>query len=355
MRNHIMKTIFTVIIITVFQSLSLRAYADTSTTVKPITTNPWQEVVVSTYDIDEAARFFLEIAEYGMIWRGEEDKAFLNHLGLDKNTTAQSMVLKAKGTKFGYIRLIEIKGQKQTPIRPGARPWDTGCYTSIMMRASNLEQIYDDAIRMSWWTETPITDLEFGPSKLKIVIFKGPQGLQIEAYERLSPPLPESFPKFDRLSLPFNIMQTVKNRENSRKFFIDMLGFDTFFYGNEPTVAKEAAQMPLGIPINLTTTSRYQAGILYPQKSEVGRVELVEFMDLEGEDYAANCHAPNFGILSIKFPVASAKLAKQELINRGLSDNPEISKITIAPYGDINIFSIKTPDGANIEFYSIEK
>jgi len=355
MRYLNIKTLFTFTIFVLCQLMSLNTYADSNTEIEPITTKPWQEVVVSTYDIDEAARFFLEIAEYDMIWRGEEEKAFLKHLGLDDDATAQSMVIKAKDTEFGYIRLMEIKASKQNLIRPGSRPWDTGCYTSIMMRASNLEQIYDDAIRMGWWTETPITDLEFGPSKLKIVIFKGPQGLQIEAYERLSPPLPESFPKFDRLSLPFNIMQTVKNREISRKFFIDLLGFETFFFGNKPTVALEEAQMPLGIPINLTTTSRYQAGILYPEKGEIGRVELVEFMDLKGEDYAANCKAANFGILSIKFPVASAKLAKQELINRGLIENPEISKITIAPYGEMNIFSIKTPDGANIEFYSSEK
>jgi hypothetical protein len=355
MRILNIKTLFAFIIFAVCESMLLNTYAESNTNIKPITTDPWQEVVVSTYNIDEAARFFLEIADYKIVWRGEEEKAFLKHLGLDDDATAETMVIKAKDTEFGYIRLMEIKGSNQTPIRPGSRPWDTGCYTSIMMRASNLEQIYDDAIRMGWWTETPITNLEFGPSKLKIVIFKGPQGLQIEAYERLSPPLPESFPKFDRLSLPFNIMQTVKNRDISRKFFIDLLGFETFFFGNEPTVAIKEAQMPLGIPINLTTTSRYQAGILYPQKSEVGRVELVEFMDLKGEDYATNCKAPNFGILSIKFPVASAKLAKQELIERGLSDNPEISKITIAPYGEMNIFSIKTPDGANIEFYSSEK
>lgn len=352
MRNLNIKTLCAFIIVVFYQSISFKAHADSNTEIEPITTNPWQEVVVSTYNIDEAARFFLEIAEYDIIWRGEEEKAFLKHLGLGDDATAQSMVIKAKNTDFGYIRLMEIKGSEQSPIRPGSRPWDTGCYTSIMMRASNLEKIYDDAIRMGWWTETPITDLEFSPSKLKIVIFKGPQGLQIEAYERLSPPLPESFPKFDRLSLPFNIMQTVKNREASRKFFIDLLGFDTFFYGSEPTVAKDPAQMPLGIPINLTTTSRYQAGILYPKKSEIGRVELVEFMDLEGEDYAVNCHAPNFGILSIKFPVASVKSTKQKLINRGFSENPEISKIALAPYGNINIFSIKTPDGANIEFYS---
>jgi hypothetical protein len=207
---------------------------------------------------------------------------------------------------------------------------------------------------MGWWTETPITELEFGTSKLKIVIFKGPQGLQVQAYERLSPPLPLSFPDFDGLSVPFNIMQTVKSREVAKHFFVDQLGFDTLFYG-PPVISQKETQIPLGIPLNQTTKSRYQAGILYPIASEVGRVELVEFLDLKGEDYRKQCEAPNFGILSIKFPINDVNESLDELEHRGISQEMKISNIDLAPYGNIDIFSIKSPDGANIEFYSMKK
>ena len=41
--------------------------------------------------------------------------------------------------------------------RPGSRAWDTGCYFSLMVRMKGMPSIYDDAIRLGWWTETPIT------------------------------------------------------------------------------------------------------------------------------------------------------------------------------------------------------
>ena len=55
-----------------------------------------------------------------------------------------------------------------------------------MVRMKDMASIYDDAIAMGWWTETPITYLEFGTSKLNVVIFRGPDGMQVQGYERLA-------------------------------------------------------------------------------------------------------------------------------------------------------------------------
>ena len=70
----------------------------------------------------------------------------------------------------------------------------------------------------------------------------------------------------------------IKNRETSRKFFVDLLGFDTFFYG-APFTAKEEAVTPLGIPLNFTTKTKYRTAIYYPIAGELGRVEMIEFMN----------------------------------------------------------------------------
>ena len=106
-----------------------------------------------------------------------------------------------------------------------------------MVRMKGLRQIYDEAIQMGWWTETPVAQISFGESRLDVVIFKGPDGIQVQGYDRLQPPLPEAFPKFDRISQPFNIMQMIKNRENSRKFFVDLLGFEEgVWYPEQPVV-----------------------------------------------------------------------------------------------------------------------
>lgn len=321
---------------------------------EPISNKPWQEVMISVYDLDESARFYKEIAGYQEIWRGLESRNYLAHLGLDNDARAESLLLKSGDQDYGYVRLIKFSGvEGQVPTRPGARVWDTGCYASVMMRAKGMSSIYDDVIKMNWWTETPITSLKFGTSDLRIVIFKGPQGQQVEAYERLNPPLPDAFPDFERLSVPFNIMQSVKDRDVTHAFFRDIIGYDTFFSG-PPVTATEEAQMPLGIPLNQTTSSRYRAAIMYPKPSEVGRIEIVEFMDLKGENYADQCMAPNFGILSVSIPVENVDKARSELLERGYHGDITIHNATLAPYGQIKTFTIKTPDGANIDFYEVQ-
>tara|TARA_B100001996_G_scaffold49073_1_gene35179 strand:+ start:4263 stop:5300 length:1038 start_codon:yes stop_codon:yes gene_type:complete len=321
-----------------------------STSPDPITELPWQEAVISVTDLERTAEFFKKIGGFEELYRGQSSKSSIKHYGLPADASAEELLLSAKGSDVGFIRLIRFDnaGSKK-PMRPGSRAWDTGCYFSLMVRMKGLREIYDEAIEMGWWTETPVAEITFGESRLDVVIFKGPDGLQIQGYERLEPPLPKSFPEFDRISQPFNIMQMIKNRENSRKFFVDLLGFDTFFYG-VPFKAKEEALTPLGIPLNLTTKTQYRTAIYYPVAGELGRVEMIEFMDIKGLDHSEKCHAPNLGLLSIKYSIEDMQQTLGMLKSRGLQ-SVDVNEIKLQPYGDLSIFSLSSPDGAIIEFY----
>ena len=321
-----------------------------NTTPDPITELPWQEAVISVTDLEKTAEFFKKIGGFKELYRGQSSKSSIKHYGLSADVSAEELLLSAKGSDVGFIRLIRFDNtDTKKPMRPGSRAWDTGCYFSLMVRMKGLREIYDEAIEMGWWTETPVAEITFGESRLDVVIFKGPDGLQIQGYDRLEPPLPESFPEFDRISQPFNIMQMIKNRENSRKFFVDLLGFDTFFYG-VPFTAKEEAVTPLGIPLNLTTKTQYRTAIYYPVAGELGRVEMIEFMDIKGLDHSEKCHAPNLGLLSIKYSIEDMQQTLGMLKSRGLQ-SVDVNDIQLQPYGDISIFSLSSPDGAIIEFY----
>ena len=317
----------------------------------PITTAPWQEVVISVSNLDRTAEFFKSIGGDEETFRGRSSASSIKHFGLNADASAEELLLVAKGATSGFVRLIRFDnaGYKQ-PMRPGSRAWDSGCYFSLMVRMKDIRKIYDEAIAMGWWTETPIAKLSFGTSRLEVVIFKGPDGVQVQGYERLTPALPKAFPAFERISQPFNIMQMVKSREKGRAFFEDLLGFDTFYWG-KPFTAKEAKVTPLGIPLNLTTKTKYRAGILYPVAGELGRVEMIEFMDIQGLDHSDKCSAPNLGLLSIKYPVDNIKRTVKTLSKRG-QKNVQVNKIELMPYGDISIFSLRSPDGAIVEFYS---
>ena len=288
------------------RSLCLLAFllpALASADISPVTTSVWQEALVSVSDLDRTARFFVEVGDYEVKWRGPVDPSELQFYGLPDAAGGEAVLLGPAGQETGLVRLIRFDNSRdKQPTRPGSRAWDTGCYFSLMVRMKGMASIYDDAIEMGWWTETPITYLEFGASKLNVMIFRGPDGVQVQGYERLAPPLPAAIPEFERMTGPFNIMQMVRDRDAAYGFFTDVLGFATFYSG-KPYVADTPTFMPLGIPVNLTTEVRYRASIVFPQPGEFGRMEMIEIMDLDGHDYADRCDPPNLGILAVRFPV----------------------------------------------------
>lgn len=323
--------------------------------VTSVTTRPWQEVVVSVGDLDGTARFFLELGGYEVKWRGETDGTELDFYGLDAGARGESVLLGPPGINSGLIRLIRLSDAgPQAPMRPGAHAWDTGCYFSLMIRMKDIDGIYNKALDLGWWTETPVAPLTFGTSKLRIVIFKGPHGIQVQGYERLSPPLPAAIPEFDSMSAPFNVMQMVRDRDTAYRFFTEQLGFGTFYLG-APYVAPEPTPMPLGIPLNITTTSRYRAGIVYPVAGEFGRMEIIELMDLKGFDHRSRCHAPNYGILALRFNVEAIDNAAQTLTNRGAGLITPVTRLEVPPYGAWQAIATQSPDGARIEFYETQK
>ncbi len=321
---------------------------------EPVTTRAWQEAVVSVTDLDSSARFFVDIGGYRVKWRGPMRPTELAAFGLPTGARGEAMLLGPPGAETGLVRLVRFDDAgRREPMRPGARAWDTGCYFSLMVRAKDLASIYDDAIRLGWWTETPITYLEFGTSKLNVVIFRGPDGLQVQAYERLAPPLPDAVGDFTRLTRPFNVMQMVDSRDRAYGFFTDVLGFDTFYAG-EPYVASEPEFMPLGIPYNLTTSVGYAAGIVYPVPGEYGRMEMIEIIGLDGHDYSDRCHAPNLGILAIRFGIDRLDMLDERLAARGYAADGERQAVHISPYGRFELRNVTTPDGALIQFLESE-
>ncbi len=323
--------------------------------VTSVTNRPWQEVVVSVGDLDGTARFFLELGGYEVKWQGETDSTELGFYGLAADARGESVLLGPPGVETGLVRLIDFSDAgPREPMRPGAHAWDTGCYFSLMIRMKDIDGIYNKALDLGWWTETPVAPLTFGTSKLRIVIFKGPHGIQVQGYERLSPPLPAAIPDFDSMSAPFNVMQMVRDRDAAYRFFTEQLGFDTFYLG-DPYVAPEPTPMPLGIPLNITTTSRYRAGIVYPAAGEFGRMEMIELMDLKGFDHRSRCHAPNYGILAVRFNVEAVVEAAQTLTNRGAGFIKPITNLELPPYGAWQAFATQSPDGARIEFYEMQK
>jgi hypothetical protein len=90
---------------------------------------------------------------------------------------------------------------------------------------------------------------------------------------------------------------------------------------------------------------------MFPTPSEVGRMEFIEFMDLEGRDYSDRCLPPNLGILAIRYPVTDVTRAAQIVSQRGATILFQPELVQVEPSGTQTSFAIQSPDGAVIEFF----
>jgi len=59
----------------------------------------------------------------------------------------------------------------------------------------------------------------------------------------------------------------------------------------------------------------------------------------------------DYGWLAWRFPVADAQAHAATLAGRGAELLTAPARLRIAPYGTVVVFSVRTPDGAILEFF----
>ncbi|MCC5867886.1 MAG: hypothetical protein JJU27_05190 [Gammaproteobacteria bacterium] len=316
---------------------------------EPILDKPWQEVVLSVRDLDQAARFFIEVGDFETVSTGAMSDTELAYWQLGDGVSAEHLLLRARGTDHGYLRFVRYAGVEQRAVRVGARAWDTGGYFSIMMRAKDLDRVYADALALGWHAESEPVRFDFPPSVLANVVLKGPDGINVALYERLSPPL-EAFWDFERLSQPFNAMQMVADIEPADAFFTGLLGMAHFWA--DDFLDPEPGPNNFGLPQNLTTEIPRRTRILSPSPGETGRLELMQFVGLDGRNLAERAAPPNLGILSVRYEVADADAAHARFTAAGGQAWRAPATVEVAPYGRLRMFAVRAPDGAIVEIYS---
>ena len=81
-------------------------------------------------------------------------------------------------------------------------------------------------------------------------------------------------------------------------------------------------------------------------------MEMIEVMGLDGFDYSDRCEAPNLGILAVRYPVEDIYQARATLLRRGGKLWRDVNQVVIGDVGEVALFSVKTPDGAIMQFFA---
>ena len=343
---YLLKNLVAVTAVVIIGLIKGSAWAASS---EQVLDEPWQEIVLSVRDLDESARLFREIGGFEPVARGALERSELDYWKLEQVGSGQFLLLRAPGSDHAYLRFVRFDGVEQQPIRVGARAWDSGGYFSVMMRARDLDSIYADALELGWQAESEPVQFEFPPFELANVVLKGPHGINIALYERLSPPLDE-FWQFDRLSQPFNAMQMVAEMESADAFFTEILGMEYFWSGDY--LDPEPGPNNFGLPQNLTTEIPRRTRILQPRQGETGRLELMQFVGLDGRDLSDRARPPNLGIISVRYPVDDVEVALERVEQAGGAAWRGPAKVKLPPYGTLRMVAVRSPNGTIVEIFS---
>lgn len=333
-------------------TLAVAAPAATAPTAPAPPIGPWTEAVVSVRDLDASARLFLKVGGWRTTGRGAIDRSELDYWRLPAVAHGAYLRICAPAATIGCLRFVRFDGVARRHVRLATRPWDTGGIFSVMARSTDAQGVFDQAIALGWSAESEPIKLEFGGSDLRTVVLTGPDGVNLALYQRVSPPFTAH--PVGPISLAFNSMRMVRDQRAAVAFYRDKLGFsarfDADYLDPSPTVSN------FSLPMNLTTTIVRRAAAMNPDTGEVGRVELMQFVGLTGQDRSALASPPHLGVLSLRYPVRGLAGYAAGLRAKGVAiayRGTGVAVPELAARGErTDLIAVRDPDGNLTEFYA---
>ncbi len=309
----------------------------------------FQEAVLSVIDIDDTISFYKKVFGWEVLYKGQGSAALKKLWQLPEHCLIDEVLLYNPGTKEGFLRLVSFSNIDQTQIRASAQTWDTGGIFDINVRTKDMSNFYSDILNVGWHGYADPLRYTFGEYEVTEVLLKTPEGATVAVMERHRPAL-VGF-EFERISRIFNSSIITDDIEKSRDFYINKLGFKMFF--QTPGDQRPHGPNVLGIPPNINGDITVPVDIYRPDIDSFGSIEVLELKQLRGKDCSAGAKPPNLGLVMLRFPVRDVAVYVEELEQKGVSLNAPVQTIDIHPYGKTKTFSVRSPEGAWLEFIEL--
>ncbi|WP_298477798.1 VOC family protein [uncultured Maribacter sp.] len=305
------------------------------------------EVIYSVGDIEKAKKFFCDYGGLSVVGSYDTSASVLHFWNLKKEVTAQEILIQFKNHPSGKLRLVKFKNVAQEIIRSSQKPWDTGGIMDINLRVPEVAKTFNEIRDLGWHGLSDPLLQTMGPFKLYDILMQGYDDIIVAFTHREEPPL--ELPKGYKIpSHVYNSSLTVKNLEESREFYENLLGFTLL---NEYEVKKdEPLENMFGIPMNMITEVTCKANIFSLDGTRDVMFQLCEFKGVEGKDFSSLAIPPNRGLLLYRCEVKGLKEYYKSLIEKEVKIFQPMQKITMEPYGEVSCFSIQSPDGVLWEF-----
>lgn len=313
--------------------------------------NGWRETLVSVDDIDRWVQTYVDVGDWELRYDGDVAAEALDYLRVAPGTRAREAVVGCKGAQFGFVRFVRFDGGTRNPvIRSYGRPWETGGWFDLNARVDDMEARFEQLQDLGWGGVSDPIEYDFGPFTVKEWVPYGPDGVNWAIIERVHPPLePEAMP--GRMGPHFNSTQIVDDIAEARRFYQDILGFESAVEVDDQPMMPGPLQNVLGVPNEQAATQPWNISMLKPPGAEGGTVEIISLPGISGRDFAPLADPPNRGIISLRFPVNDVAALHTHLIDAEVPIVTPPQRVTFPPDGDVMMMTARGPCGARLDFF----
>jgi len=307
-----------------------------------------REIIYSVGSLDKTSLLFESYGGWNREGSYSTDRSVLDFWDLPSEATAEEILIQSNGIKNGQLRLIKFNNIEQRCIRSSQQPWDTGGIMDINLRVHEVHKTFEILRDMGLHGLSDPLLQEMGPFKLYDILMKSYDDTIIAFTHRLQPPMELEAD----INFPTHVYKssiTVRNIDEAKKFYTDILGCKIL---NEYQVKKETPQENMfGLPHNIVDKVTCYAIILSIHGGADNDFQIVAFDGIEGKDFSKNAIAPHRGFLLYRVEVVGLREYHNSITKHGDYIHQNISHLTIEPYGEVDLFSVRSPNGVIWEFF----
>ncbi|MFQ5636043.1 MAG: VOC family protein [Gammaproteobacteria bacterium] len=311
----------------------------------------WREALVSVNDIDGWIRTYAEVGGWELRYEGDVSPDTLEYLQVRPGSRAREAVVGCKGAGFGFARLVCFDCDERRPvIRSYGRPWETGGWFDLNLRVEDIAARFAQLQDLGWGASTDPIEYDFGPFTVREWLTCGPDGVQWALIERVNPPL-EPGARPGRMGPHFNSTQIVDDIAAARRFYREILGFESAVEIDDQPMMPGPLQNVMGLPDELAASQQWNISMLKAPGGEGGSVEIIALPGISGRDFAPLADPPNRGIISLRFPVDDLEAVHRRLIEADVPIVHPPQALELPPDGAVQMMTARGPCGVRLDFF----
>lgn len=303
----------------------------------------WTHVTVGVADLDSALALWTD--EFGFDIRTRRDgpdEGLATLWGLSGgDAITRQAVVGTPGVAHGLIHLVQFASPGE-PVRAGAEVFDLlpkNLDIHVKDLPANFERMKADGRPFRSENYSEVTAA--GGTTFREIHMHGHDETNIVFVEVIGEELPYSPTGFAGVG---PIITIVPDAQQEQDFYVNLFGLEVL---SKNLLAGETIEKMVGLPKGAGLDVR----VLGEEADEFGRIEIVDYQGVEGEDRYARAVAPALGTLHVRYEVADLGPLKTRLQDLGIPFDEFASISSLLGAGDVLVF--RSPAGLRIEAQQI--